>query len=146
MPYLIATDKPLYWTAQASGQTYISDIAEIGGKIGIPPTYTAISDTDENAYLGKVVGMGGTYNPIPSVGEWCEGGIIYSYNGNLVICRQDHYRVNFAPESTPNLWSVYRAGGGVLDWIANEPVMVGTHRMYGGIENVCIQAHTTALL
>lgn len=143
MAYLIATDKPLLWAASYNGNIFISDTAEVGGKIGIPPTLTEYHDTDPNAFLGKVTTSAGTYNPIPAVGEWCEGGKIYGYNGGLVICRQSHYRTVYPLADTPALWSIYRPGNGVMDWVANEPVLVGTHRMYAGTEYICLQAHVT---
>lgn len=146
MTYLTATDKPLYWTALLGANIIISDIAEISGKIGIPPTMTATSNTDANVYLGAMAGKGGTYNPLPATGT-IEAGKIYSYGGNLVICRQTHERTIYAPVDTPALFSVYRAGqdGVVLDWVANEPVMIGMHRIYNGVEYICIQLHTTQI-
>lgn len=144
MTYLIATDKPLYWTAAlAGGQIVISDIAEVGGKIGIPPAMTATSNVDENAYLGAMVGKAGTYQPLPATGVWCDAGVIYGYNGDLVICRQSHYRTLDAPSTIPALFSIYRVAGGLLAWVANEKVMVGDQRTYGGQTYNCIQAHTT---
>jgi hypothetical protein len=143
MPYLIATDKPLYWTAQNGADIVISDIAEVGGKIGIPPLMTAISNTDPNAYLGAMVGKGGTYNPLPATGELCTANVIYSYGADLVICRQTHNRTADAPSTIPALFSTYRAAGGTLAWIPNEPVMVGTERTYGGKTYKALQAHTT---
>lgn len=143
MPLLIATDKPLYWSAQAGINIYTSDVAEIGGKIGIPPTHTAISDVDSNAYLGKVAGIGGTYQPLPESGEWCEANKIYKYLTGYVICRQSHSRTTHVPADIPALFIVYRAGTGVLDWVAGEQVLVGTHRIYATIEYVCLQAHVT---
>ena len=144
MPYLVSTDKPIYWSAKAGANTYISDIAEVGGKIGIPPTVTAIYDTDENAYLGKMIGNGGIFQPLPSTGGLCEAGKIYSYNGGAVICRQTHNRTEHVPADIPALFSVYRpASTGPVDWIANEPVMIGMVRLYVEKQYKCLQAHTT---
>jgi chitodextrinase len=147
MPYLIATDKPLYWTAQLGANIVISDIAEIGGKIGIPPTMTATSNVDPNAYLGAMVGKGGAYKPLPPVGEQCDAGVIYGYNGDLVICRQSHNRTADLPSTIPALFSVYRAGqdGVILAWVANEKVMVGDQRTYGGKTWNCLMAHVTQI-
>ena len=144
MPYITATDKPVYLTAQAGGVTYYSDVLENGGKCGIPPTLTAISDTDPNAYLGKVVGKGGTYNPLPATGGLCEANKIYSYGADLVICRQTHNRTADAPATIPALFSTYRpASTDPQTWIANEPVMVGMVRLYNAKSYRCLQAHTT---
>jgi hypothetical protein len=144
MTYLIATDKPLYWTAAlAGGQIIISDIAEAGGKIGIPPVMTATSNVDENAYLFAMVGKGGAYNPLPATGQLCEAGKIYSYNGDLVICRQSHNRTADDPANIPALFSVYRVAGGLLEWVANEKVLIGDQRTYLTKTYNCIQAHVT---
>jgi hypothetical protein len=144
MPYITATTKPVYLAAQAGGVTYYSDIMEVGGKCGIPQTFTAITDTDSNAYLGKMEGKGGTYAPLPATGELCEAGKIYGYNGGQVICRQTHNRTLFEPSLTPALFSVYIPNTTEpMLWIANEPVMVGMVRTYNGRQYKCLQAHTT---
>jgi len=143
MTYLIATDKPLYWAAALSGgQIVVSDIAEVGGKIGIPPAMTATSNVDPNAYLGSMVGKAGTYKPLPDTGT-INAGVIYSYQGDLVICRQTHERTIYAPADTPALFSVYRVAGGLLEWVANEKVLVGDQRTYLAKTYNCIQAHVT---
>lgn len=122
----------------------MSDIAEVGGKVGVPPLNTAIFDTDENAYLGKMVGNGGTFQPLPTLGNLCEANKIYSYLGGAVICRQTHNRTEHAPADAPALFSVYRATSTTpLDWIANEPVLVGVIRLYAAKQYKCLQAHTT---
>jgi len=114
----------------------------VGQATGINNDLSAISADGEAAFLSATRNIG-SYKPLPDSG-WLESGQIYGYNSGLVIVRQSHDRTLFAPEQTPNLFSVYRgAGGGVLDWITNEPVLVGTHRVYGAIEYVCLQAHTT---
>lgn len=144
MAYLIVTTQPLYWSVFSSGKVVISDISEVGGKIGIPPALTETHSTDPNVFLQANIGKTDAgYNPLPTVGNWCEAGKIYSYNGGLVICRQLHARTGFAPEDTPALFIVYRLGQGVLDWIAAERVEISTHRMYNSIEYVCLQAHVT---
>ena len=145
MAYLTATDKPLYWAAQDSnGETYAADCAEAGGKIGIPPAHTAISDTDANAYLSKAVNTASGYKPLPAVGEWCEGGVIYADGSNLVICRQSHYRTTYLLADTPALWLVYRAdAAGTLAWIVGEKVEIGMVRSYNSKDYRCSQAHVT---
>jgi hypothetical protein len=144
MAYLIASDMPLFWSAEYSGEVFISDIAEIGGKIGIPPALIEHHSTDANEFLGQNIGHGGSYDPLPEAGEWVEANHIYSYNGGLVICRQSHFRTIYSPEETLALFIVYRENqAGVLDWVAGESVLVGYHRIYNGIEYVCLQAHVT---
>lgn len=143
MPLITTTTQPVYFAVKQGANIVISGLADIGGAVGVPPALTEVHDTDPNAFLGKVTTGATSYNPIPGVGEWCEGGTIYGYNGGLVICRRSHFRTAFPLDQTPDLWSVYRVGGGVMDWIANEPVLVGTHRTYLGIEYVCLQPHVT---
>lgn len=144
MPYLVATDRPLIWAAEYNGKIFVSDIAPIGGKIGIPPSLTAYSDTDENTFLGKVVSKAVDYKPLPPAGTQLQAGEIYGYNGGLVIVRQTHIRTEHRPEDVPALFSVYRADQtGPLAWVANERVEVGTLRTYGGKTWKCLQAHTT---
>jgi hypothetical protein len=142
MTYLIVTDKPLYWNAVLSGQIIISDIAEVDGKIGIPSTMTTTSNTDANAFLGAMIGKAGAYKPLPDTGT-VEAGVIYSYHGDLVVCRQTHNRTVFAPVDTPNLFGVYRTGGGLMEWVENEKVLVGDQRTYQTKTYTCIQAHVT---
>lgn len=142
MPFIKSIDRPVYW-AVVLGEILASDITEPGGCTVTGNDKTMPNDVDENVFLGKVAGSGGNYNPLPAVGEWCEAGVIYGYGNGLIICRQSHFRTNFSPEDTPALFIVYRADQGVLDWIAGEQVEVGTHRMYNGVEYVCLQAHVT---
>lgn len=46
------------------------------------------------------------FSPIPSVGQQCEKGIVYSYGANKVKCLQTHTRMSFTPEETPALWLI----------------------------------------
>ena len=142
MPSIISTDRPVMWAVKSGADILVADVMEVGGL-----TVTGlelVSDTDENAFLGKVAGSAGSYLPLPNVGEWLEAGKIYAYNSGLVIVRQSHFRTLDAPETVPNLFLVYRADATeALDWVANEPVLVGTRRMFGGVLYECLQAHTT---
>jgi len=139
MPHIIATDRALYW---AVGEPVVaSGLTEVGGATvtGLP----MVSAADENAFLAQTVTLAGDYNPLPDAG-WLEAGSIYGYSGGLVIVRQSHDRTIYAPEDTPALFSVYRADAAeALVWIANEPVQMGTRRLYDDVLYECIQAHTT---
>lgn len=134
------TDKAMHVAAIHDGQVYLAQVIEPGQAIAAP---SLVGSEDENEFLGAVAGKAGDYNPLPQPGEWCEAGEIYGYNGGLVKCRQSHYRTEHDPEDVPALWSVYRPEGGVLEWVANEPVTVGTRRTYDGVLYECIQSHTT---
>jgi hypothetical protein len=85
-----------------------------------------------------------TYPELPASG-WLDAGDIYAYGDDLLIVRQSHERTIYSPEQTPALFSVYRIDDGstVLTWVANETVIAGDRRTYGGLTYECIQAHTT---
>jgi hypothetical protein len=131
------------WAVENAGQIGLTGTTQIGEVTQTAAGKTAHFDADENAFLGKVAGKATSYNPLPAAGAQLTAGEIYGYGGGLVIVRQSHTRTEHAPADVPALFSVYRAGGGVLEWVANEPVTVGMHRTYSGVEYVCIQAHTT---
>jgi|GEM_PF-2507577 len=80
---------------------------------------------------------------LPATGDWCEGGKMYNNNGQAVYCVQGHNRTIHDPSTIPNLFSVFRAETGQLEWIENELVEVGTIRFENGVEYECIQAHMT---
>ena len=141
MTTISAIDKPLFWSAQTAADTVLETGITPVGNTTISGL-TLISDASENAYLGKVVGKAGDYKPLPDSG-WLEAGDIYGYGGGLVIVRQPHNRTIYAPDQHPALFCVYRAGAGVLDWVAGEKVEKGTRRMYGGKEYTALQAHVT---
>lgn len=104
---------------------------------------TVVSNTDENAFVQSLSSKVAAFPPLPATG-WLEAGSIYSYGGQALVVRISHFRTTFAPADTPNLFIVYRADAAkVLDWIAGEKVEVGVHRLYGGQEYKCLQAHVT---
>lgn len=138
MPHISATTQPLFWAVGdpiiEAGLTHVGETTVSG--------LSLISNVDENAFLGAVAGKATSYNPLPDSG-WLEAGNIYGYDGGLVIVRQSHNRTAHAPEDIPALLSVYRAEGGTLAWVANEPVQVGTRRTFESKTYQAIQAHTT---
>lgn len=141
MPSVTATDRPMFW---AVGEPVIaSDMMKAGGVV--VTGLTLASDEDENTFLGLVSGKAGTHNPLPDVGEPVESGQIYSYNAGLVICRQSHIRTIYAPEATPALFAVYRAEGGLLEWVAGEQVQIGTQRDHDGTTYSATQDHQTQI-
>jgi len=139
---VIADTRPVLWACQDSGDIVAAGLMEVGGLT--VTGLTLLSDVDENAFLGKVAGLAGSYPPLPDVGTWLEAGTLYAYAGGLVIVRQSHARTADVPSTVPALFSVFREGAeGTLEWIANEKVLVGTRRSYLGIVYEAIQAHTT---
>lgn len=82
------------------------------------------------------------YKPLPDEGR-LEAGDIYSYNGQLVIVRQSHYRTIYEPSQTPALFSVHREDADGIDWIADEPVKKGMIRVYEGVKYSCLRDHVT---
>lgn len=141
MPLIKPTNQAAYWLIPVID---LSGTTAMGDATGINNSLTVLSGEGEVAFLAAAQGQASvvSYKPLPASG-WLEAGQIYGYSGGLVIVRQSHNRTGNAPETAPALFSVYRAGGGVLDWVANEPVTVGALRIYGGKTYRCIQAHTT---
>lgn len=82
------------------------------------------------------------YPALPSSGALKQGEI-YSYNGGMVIVEQDHNRTIYTPEETPALFSVYRANTEGMEWVANEQLIAGDERTYGGKNYICLQSHQT---
>lgn len=142
MAYLQPTTEAGLWIIP---EIELSGVTQLGDATGISNDLTAIIGEGEAAFLAAaqdsptVVG----YRPLPAAGTELQAGEIYGYASGLVIVRQSHTRTEHAPADVPALFSVYRAGGGTQDWIANEPVQVGTIRTYGGKTYRCVQAHTT---
>jgi len=101
-------------------------------------------NTDELEFLKSTQDIPVQYTALPDVGEEVFQGI-YEYQGELVICRQDHIRTQFPPDQTPALFTVYRPEleGEVLEWIPSELVYVGNKRQYEDIVYICIQQHLT---
>lgn len=135
-----ATDRPVWFATESGGQVIHAGMIETTGAIGTPLTLNY--DTDEMAYLGKVADKAANYDPLPDSG-WLEAGSIYGYAGGLVIVRQSHNRTIYPPGDTPALFCVYRPDAGLLEWIAGEPVYVGTLRSYDGVDYECLQQHVT---
>jgi len=140
--HIVAADRPVYYALSYAGDVIAADVLPVGNNMGTP--LACVSDADEAAFCGKAAGIVSEYNPLPEAGRWCEAGQIYGYDGGLIICRQSHVRTAHAPEDTPALWIVYREGAAsVLEWVAGEPVQLGTQRTYGGLTYECLQAHVT---
>ncbi|MCB9172339.1 MAG: hypothetical protein H6637_05385 [Ardenticatenales bacterium] len=73
-------------------------------------------------------------------------GAIISYGDSLYKCRQAHTAAaaNWTPPDVPALWLRYRKNADQeLEWVAGEPVDVGTPRAYNGGRYSAIQAHVT---
>lgn len=142
MTIITATERPLYHAAVAGGRIHAAGVTQRGKATVSGMELRA--DADENTFLGKVAGAAGDYKPLPNVGESLEADAIYGYNGGLVIVRQAHTRTQHAPADVPALFSVYQPNAtDPLAWVANEPVLVGTRRSYGGKLWEAQQAHVT---
>ncbi len=142
MTRIIPTNQPIYYQLSqagdifATGQTIVGDVTATAANI--------VQSPDQNEFLGLIQGDGDSYPPLPDTGEWVEANALYGYLGDCVICRQSHSRTIYPPEDTPALFSVYRSSSDVvLEWIANESVVVGNVRSFDGIHYRCIQAHQT---
>jgi len=105
------------------------------------PALTA--SVNEVTFLESTAGLPIEYDTLPGVGEQVDRGI-YEYQGELVICRQDHIRTIFEPSETPALFAVYRPeGDNYLDWIPLELVYVGQIRQYDSTLYEVVQQHLT---
>lgn len=87
---------------------------------------------------------------LPEVGQPIEKDRIYRYDNEdgfppLVIARQDHNRMDFAPQLTPALFTFFRENTDELEWIQNEWVEVGWKRIYNDVQYEVIQAHMTVI-
>lgn len=140
MPHIIATERALYW---AVGEPVVAaGLIEVSG--ALLTGLSLRSSANENEFLGLVAGKASDYAPLPAVGEWLEAGNIYGYKGGLIIVRQSHNRMHYAPEDTPALFSVYRENvTDALEWVANERVEVGMRRTDEGLTYQCLQSHVT---
>lgn len=144
MPHIISTARPLLWAVTQNNEVLASGVMEAGGLTATGSDKALVSDESENAFLGKVAGQAGSYNPLPAAGASLTAGAIYGYNGGLVLVRQSHNRTEHAPADVPALFLVYREGAGdVLAWVAGESVLVGTRRTDAGKTWEALQAHVT---
>ena len=104
---------------------------------------TLMHDPDENVFLSKVNQVGVVSTPLPEMGQLVEAKKVYAWNGQNVIARQEHTRTEHDPDTVPALFSVYREAYDGIEWIANEPVLVGNQRKHNDIMYEVITAHTT---
>lgn len=111
---------------------------------GITPTNILVTDEEKLVITNRsIINTSiANYSALPSSGSLLAGDI-YSYNGSLVQVIQDHQRTIYPPNETPALFSVYRANTEDMDWVANEQVIAGDKRSYGGKTYQCIQSHQT---
>lgn len=144
MPHVTASDRPVLWAVEKNNEVIAAGVMAPGGLTVTGDDKALLSDTDENAFLGKVAGKAGDFTPLPDAGTPLEAGAIYAYGNDLVLVRQNHTRTEHEPADVPALFSVYRDDAGeALDWIANEPVWVGTRRLYAGKLYEATTEHTT---
>lgn len=136
-------------------------ICDHGAGVSIPADFDATKYASQKSYLDaknitatellledeKLISLGrkidsATYPALPSTGN-LKAGDVYNYDGYLVQVIQDHARTIYAPNETPALFSIFRSSAEGLDWIANEKVITGDKRNYGGKTYQCIQSHQT---
>jgi hypothetical protein len=91
----------------------------------------------------KLVTATATFPVLPSVGQLVQKDRLYSFEGKIYKCIQEHYRMNYSPAETLALFNVYRKETADMQWIAGEKVAVGTKRIYNSKTYECIQAHVT---
>jgi hypothetical protein len=142
MTLILPTDRPVLYTAHGrivDEDVVVSDTTQVGDSTGIAGVLAVVSDEDEAAFIGALVPMADAFPSLPDSG-WLETGDIYAYGGGVVMVRQSHDRMHYAPSETPALfWTVNSSD----EWIAGEQVSVGTRRRYEGVLYEAIQGHTT---
>ena len=106
---------------------------------------TIIHNQNENAYLSELNTHGTVSDPLPPMGTELVAGVVYAWNGQNVIVRQDHTRTEHDPDTVPALFLVYRESYDGMEWIANENVLKGDERTHDSINYECIQSHTTVV-
>jgi hypothetical protein len=144
MTIITPTDRPVLYavTGELGGQDMaLNDVARVGEQVGIAEALDAVSDVDENTFIAAV--PADAFPALPDSG-WLEAGAIYAWNGIAVMVRQSHNRTEHDPDTVLALFLVHREDAGeALDWVAGEPVQVGTRRLYDGTEYQALQAHIT---
>lgn len=85
----------------------------------------------------------GTTMPLPTTGGECFINQYYLYKGDILKCRQTHYRTIYEPKDTPALFSYWRDNSDQLQWISGEQVEVGWMRIYEDVKYEVVQAHQT---
>lgn len=131
--YALATDRPVAWAVLQGGTVIAAGQQPPNSVTFAANTNTIVSDASETAFLGKVAGKAGSFNPLPPVGTSLQAGEIYGYAGGLLLVRQSHTRTIYAPEDTPALFAVYRENAGdTLDWVEREQLLAGARRTYAG--------------
>ena len=134
------TKQPARYLILAADKIILDGMTELTQATGVNNELDVITAEGDAEFLA--IAPATSYKPLPDSG-WLQANEIYSYDGQLVIVRQSHYRMIYAPVDTPALFSVHREDADGIDWIASEPVKLGMVRMYEGQAYACLQSHTT---
>jgi hypothetical protein len=140
--YIVGDKSEYYSTVKAAG-IFSSGRLEPGQQMTSPDTTDQIVEQNENEYLSQINAVGVVSDPLPPQGTWLEAGIIYAWEGQNVIVRQEHLRTEHDPDTVPALFTVYRENYDGMLWIANENILIGDERTHEEIKYSGIQAHTT---
>lgn len=136
-------NKSEYWSVvNAAGEILDSGRIEPGLRL-TTSSPTIVHNQNENSYLDEINQVGTVSDPLPAEGTELEAGVVYSWNGQNVMVRQEHIRTHHDPDTVPALFMVYRAEYDGMEWIANENVLVGDERHYDSINYVCSSPHVT---
>jgi hypothetical protein len=143
METLSQLEKSEYWSVvNAAGDILDSGRIEPGLRLSTSSP-VIVHDQNENAYLSEINAVGVVNDPLPPQGTWLEAGIIYAWEGQNVIVRQEHLRTEHDPDTVPALFTVYRENYDGMLWIANENILIGDERTHEEIKYSGIQSHTT---
>jgi hypothetical protein len=131
--------QPAFW--QIDGGNGLTLVGELTGvQIGLPVAW----GEGEADYLAALQSTQIALTPLPEPGEWLEQGAAYSWDSQVVVVRQSHWRTHHSPPDVPALFMFWQPeGDGVPNWIVGEQVFVGTRRRYDDVVYEAIQAHVT---
>ena len=136
-------NKSEYWSVvNAAGEILDSGRIEPGLRL-TTSSPTIVHNQNENSYLDEINQVGTVSDPLPAEGTELEAGVVYSWNGQNVIVRQEHTRTHHDPDTVPALFLFYRAVYEGMEWIENESVLIGDERTHEAIKYECIQPHVT---
>lgn len=74
--------------------------------------------------------------PLPQIGKLCEKDKIYAYGEHKVRCLQEHFRMHYAPETTPALFLVIKS---ITDGYPQWKQPVGGHDAYNNGDRVMFE-------
>lgn len=134
------TKSKFFRVLNADGREVVCETAV--GQITTSPAFIATYEDDIEMMSKVVAGDEESFLPLPKKGELVRLGI-YSDEGILVKCLQEHNRTEHPVADIPALFLIYRANPDGAEWIANEFVEADQTRTYEGDTYKVLQPHST---